>query len=204
MSNVFPIPRPPTPPAWCGHPGHPDWCDCGCGPPCPPSTVDAWREMARFKDMLRSIIDEMGITAKPMQGVIDGSDAKPGEVGEFIHGSAQLNYGASPAVVDGNVAPLVVPPGDWDLFGIVTISSGVGVISVTLAPAPAGISDLIWTQEGVIGVQTPTTGQMTMNTIRGNFTVPTLLSFKVHVDQSLATGLTAGVANVIVSGRRVR
>ena len=164
--------------------------------------------MNQFKEMLWQVIEDMGPLA--LTGVPDGSNAKAGEVGEFVRGQAAVNFAAH-VVTTSTVSPLVVPPGDWDLFGIVTVSTPIGLLYVATNPPPAGLSDWMTAQEGVLGVpQTApfsggaTTGDLTLNTVRGSFTVPTVLSFSVTVNQTADPALVAGTINVIVSGRRRR
>src|SRR5215475_9336096 len=115
---------------------HPAKCECGCdqgcsgGPPpwtpCPPPPVPP-------------------VITGPIIGVTDGTPAKPGEVGEYLMGTAT---GTFPPTTGGtltevNTAPLVVPAGDWDVQALLILYPGPGPVYVSSAsfavnPVPDG------------------------------------------------------------------
>lgn len=59
-------------------------------------------------------------SVSPRTGVIDGSDAAPGKVGEYI--SAALPFGSAITLSNGvatNVTSISLTPGDWDVQGLI-------------------------------------------------------------------------------------
>lgn len=186
----------PCPPQW-----QPD--DCGCGDGWG-NIQQCWNEIEQLKLLLSEVISSMGPI--PLTGVTDGSNAKPGEVGEFFHAEANVAYGAYPAVTNTTVSVTVVPPGDWDLWASFNTQGGVGLILVNLAPAPSGISNQMigFGTFGTVGAMSYEGAVLINMSARGNFTVPTLLPFSVHIDNSQDTGLLAGSGIMMVEGRRRR
>jgi hypothetical protein len=62
-------------------------------------------------------------TNVPIIGVTDGSWAQPGQVGELLTGGGSDNF--NPGGIS-YVAPLTLTPGDWNLQGLMAVSSGTG------------------------------------------------------------------------------
>jgi len=60
-------------------------------------------------------------------GVTDGSEAAPGNVGEFITATSSAVGLVSAAVT--NLASLALTPGDWDVSGYVVFAAGTGTHS---------------------------------------------------------------------------
>lgn len=87
-------------------------------------------------------------TLEAKQGVTDGSNASPGQLGEFLSAAVQVGN-AIPATTNVimDVVTLSVPPGDWDLFGQVCTNiasgghaqNGYAWMSTTSATVPATI-----------------------------------------------------------------
>lgn len=190
----------PTPFCWPPFPAPPG--DCGCGGSFS-GAMDCWQQISNFKAFLTQVLSEMGPI--PLTGVVDGSNAAPGDVGEYITGVSQVPYAASPAVTVVFVNPLVVPAGDWNLWAHMTCTTLVGGASFDLSPVPTGMSNgldgLVWTDVNVGGSDNE--GLVVGMMGRGNFTVATSLPFRVGINQS-AGGLTAGTAVLQVEGRRMR
>jgi hypothetical protein len=164
-----------------------------------------WQQIAQFKALVRHVLTEMGPI--PLQGVTDGSNAQPGDIGEYLQGNAQLNYAAYPTNTLGNVAPLVIPPGDWDIWSSASTTTAFGTVIFYLNPLPTGISNAMEGLSGAVDTATATTqlnavfsGQMA----RGSFTVPTLMNFAVEVAQSSDAALLAGQFALRLEARRVR
>ena len=146
-------------------------------------------------------------TIGPIMGVTDGSDAAPGEVGEFLHATGTFNYAAGTATGTGSTGQidlLNVPPGDWDFTIAASFSGLITSALFFLNPVPTGVSN------EMIGLN----GNFTMpgeeesivivgQSARGSFAVATLLSFEVQVYQSSAV-LTAGTMDLRVEARRRR
>jgi hypothetical protein len=160
--------------------------------------MQCWQDIAQFQQFLMAMLSQMG--PYPMQGVTDGSNAAPGNIGEYIILKAGMSYAASPAVTQQIVSVGVLPPGDWDITCTMLPTTQIGGTTFNLSPVPAGISNPMWGSnwsspaEDVIII-----GQ----SARGSFTVPTLLAFNTTVSQ-VAAGLTAGTANFDIEARRAR
>lgn len=141
----------------------------------------------------------------PIVGVIDGSDAAPGMVGEFIAGSANVAYTAYPNTTTTTVSLMVVPPGDWDLWMQMGSSSVLGAFEAYLNPLPAGMN-----QSMQMSMYIGATGSTTVEGInlysvgRGSFSVPTLMPVAVDVWQTTDASLPAGTLYLAMYGRRRR
>lgn len=81
----------------------------------------------------------------PIMGVTDGSNAGPGEVGEYIAASGSgIDMIASGAM---NIAQIALTPGDWDVWASLSIVPGSGTtttdvratITTTSAAEPGGV-----------------------------------------------------------------
>ena len=204
---IWPCPPQPCPPApW--PPQAPGPC-CDCGPPtCAPcggsNLIDCWNQIAQLKSIIQQIMNDMGgpINTGPIQGVVDGSSAKPGEVGEFMSGAANFAFtGASGSFV-GNLSPLVLPPGDWDIRAFATDSTGVTNFAFNLNPTPAGMSNQLYANSGIGSATFADLFGALIAVGRGNFAVPTLLPVKVGVYNQAAG--TAGAITLTVEARRMR
>lgn len=172
-------------------PGYYPGCGCGCPPYCnyppPPAPSPA------------------PIQA-PIIGVTDGSRAAPGIVGEYIRSQIDIPITAG-TVNNSVVSPLVVQPGDWNLWASMWFSVLVGPVSFILSPPPTGTSNAMGAWAGSIASAGTGSvleaiilnGQMTA----ASFSVPSVLPFNVRIDQSLGS-LTAGTATFLVEGRRMR
>lgn len=134
-------------------------------------------------------------------GVTDGSNAAPGQVGEFLLGRSTFPFLATPNVTTGTITPLVVQPGDWDIWGVMD-SGGVAVtgVSFVLAPVPVGMLDPV---AAAFFAGTSSEGIIINGLGRGNFTVATALTFNLVVSQE-NTGGAAGTSNFRCSCRRRR
>lgn len=98
-------------------------CDDGSGCGC--TGGHGWCAFC-MQDMLAAIVGDLlnndpdlqAIIHGPRLGVVDGSAARSGEVGEWISGTqtVQIPSLALNAVSAGPITPLVLPPGDWMAF----------------------------------------------------------------------------------------
>lgn len=147
-------------------------------------------------------------------GVTDGSNALPGQIGEFFMTDIAVPFDAYPAVTD-TIAPLVsVPAGDWDMRMNMDTSSGgptptpiaVGAFSSWIDSPPAGLSNQLTM------VQYPFVAGMTADSIvalnscvaRGSFSQSTPLSVRVVVNQSSDPLLLGGQVFMHFEARRMR
>jgi hypothetical protein len=166
--------------------------------------MQCWQDIAQFQQFLICMLSQAG--PFPMQGVTDGSDAKPGMIGEFVSLTGSMSYAANPAVTQQIVSVGVLSPGDWQITSWLGATTPVGLAEFSLSPTPAGVSNsmlgISW--QVVSGVATSQDLTINSTQARGSFTVPTLLPFSITINQSTATGLLAGTAILTVQARRVR
>jgi hypothetical protein len=136
----------------------------------------------------------------PLIGVTNGSDAQPGQVGEFHAFTITVNFGTGTVQQTINMGTL--QPGDWDVWawaqpGIVA-PSVVEDMSFYLFPQPAGFSNTlsgaIWdaTSGGNLNV-------VVSSTCRASISAPVPLVFNF---ETITTG--AGNATFQVEMRRAR
>lgn len=205
---IWPCPPQPCPPQVC--------CDCGpvpCLPPtCPPqpccgsgsNLIDCWNQITQLKSIIQQIMNDMGgpIQTGPIQGVVDGSSAKPGDVGEFMTGSGNFTVTGAAGSFSANVSPIVIPPGDWDIRALATDSTGVTNFAFNLDPIPAGMSNQLYANSGIGSATFADLFGALIAIGRGNFAVPTLLPFKVAYYNQAAG--TPGAITLTVEARRMR
>jgi hypothetical protein len=201
MSNVTRMPNV-SQQSWSG--SWPPSCSCGCNP-CQcgggfGGLMQCWQDIAQFQQFLKCMLSQMG--PYPMQGVTDGSDAAAGVIGEFMTGTSSMAYAAS-VLTTGNVSPLVLSPGDWDIWASMSTTGPFGGAAFNLNPAPAGMSNILRAWVGSYGATTFADGTVVGPYARGSFTVPTLLPFSIQVDNTPGAE-PAGTATLVVSARRRR
>lgn len=182
---------PPGPGPGPGPGGFPGWGWGPGGPWCPPGPGWDWNWRP-----------PLGAIRGPIMGVTDGSHAKPGEVGEYIHFAS-----GQPGVIlnsSGNavtITPLIVPPGDWIVeadWGCVRhFSSFAAWLDPVPAGAPANLGQVEMLMDppatfGVMGAISP------LLSLR--ISVPTLLAYKVNaVFPSTAQDFNGNPGQVSVS-----
>lgn len=143
----------------------------------------------------------------PIIGVVDGSDAAPGEVGEFITGIGTFAYAVYPAVSNGTINLLNVPPGDWDFTVSASYTSVIDGSNFALSPKPTGMSnDMIGENANfLVGTTVPALNLVLVGqSARGSFAVATMLTFAVNVDNSGTPGAGPGTMAMRIEGRRRR
>lgn len=189
-------------------------CTCGCNPCrcddwcqdwCDPCAGLSAEQRACLKQLLREVANEGGLFG-PIHGVTDGSDATPGDVGEFIQVTQNVPYAGYPTITNTTVSLIVLQPGDWDLNCTLGPSTVVGGAQFYLSPNPTGSANLMFGWMGAITTGTPVEEGVVVIGQPGRLlcSVPTLLPFFVSVDQSEASGLTAGTAKLTITCRRAR
>lgn len=147
-------------------------------------------------------------TIGPIVGVVDGSDAAPGEVGEFLTALQSVNYTGG-THIETSITLINMPPGDWDMQASASFSTHVGSVLFELVPIPTGMSNAM---VGWMGVFSATASPavdaedlvLIGQSARGSFAVPTPLAFDIQVDQSTASGLPSGVMLIRIEARRRR
>lgn len=142
----------------------------------------------------------------PITGVVDGSDAAPGQVGEFLTaiGTFAFAAGAAGGVTShGRIDLLNTPPGDWDFTVSASFDTVITSAWLLLNPKPTGMSNQMY---GLIGNFSGTEIETVIiigQPARGSFAVTTLMSFEVEVFQGSAA-TPAGIMSMRLEARRRR
>lgn len=225
-SNVVPMPhvaapaqafnaqQPPMPfPMWGGG-GSLPWGP-GC---CPPGGMDAL--MKCYCDvqaataficsvMVQCIQTNPAVTAAiiaaieasgstlPLLGVTNGTEAQPGQVGEFVHFSIPLSYLAANQSYPISVG--VLQPGDWDVWAQLSFMNNPDIIGAyfILAPVPVGLSGDMYTISTTSGPLVAVT--IPSEAVQALISVPTLIAMSVTINSP-----SAGNALFEFSARRRR
>ena len=144
----------------------------------------------------------------PIVGVVDGSDAAPGEVGEFIHMTGTFAYAAGVdglgTTSTGTIDLINVVPGDWDFTVSASFTTLISSALFFLNPLPTGMSNNMFGLNGNFTM--PGEGETAViigTAARGSFAVNTMLVFEVQVFQDAAI-LPAGTMTLRIEGRRRR
>jgi len=174
--------------------GSPEWVWDGCGwvrpgscqpPPCPPPCPPFPPRPIQG----------------PIAGVTTGAAARPGEVGEFLVGSAVVNIVVNPLTQTILAQPLVIPPGDWDIEAAFGSSVSWDALSFMLRPQPPGVTGNL---QGFFGVFSPQPTLIDAVVIsprqQALVSIPTLLPFTISVFNTTV----AGQGTLVVSARRMR
>lgn len=189
------------------------WGQTGC---CPPGGLDALmkcycdiQQASAFigQIMLDQINNNPAIIAAiiagieksgsnlPLLGVTNGSEAQPGQVGEFIKYEVTIAFptgSASQPITMG-----VLPPGDWDVWSYANVDEGLTSIGWNTNPTPAGFADQLLAGLGITG--TEWLAMVVSNTTQATTSVPSLIAFTV-----LSTASTAGALGIVFCARRRR
>lgn len=118
-------------------------------------------------------------------GVTDGSDALPGEIGEFIQFGQTV-----PLPTAQTTFPLVMGAlgaGDWDCWVHCTTNIPLGNLMFVLNPVPLGFSDNMSTVAWVPGT-TELLTQMS-NIVRALIAEPVVISFDISTAANMGTNL---------------
>jgi len=145
----------------------------------------------------------------PIIGVVDGSDASPGQVGEFLKAVGTFDYaaGSTAGVTSTGTLTLInMPPGDWDFTISAMFTTLIGSALFLLNPPVTGMSNKLFGLAGNFA-SASTTGEETAIIIgqsgRGSFAVTTPLVFEVQVFQG-NVDLPAGTMALEIEARRRR
>lgn len=209
MSVTHPMP---CPPALCP----PDWAE---------EAMKCWDEMQALRKL---ITDTMAPDIRALQtainnqstqitniingttqitvnsvGIIDGSNAVPGQVGEFISGLASMNYTAYNSTTSQVLSIMTVPPGDWHLWGWMLLTTAVGGANFATENVPPGLPYITALALESSGTEAEAIF-LPSNMIRANITAPWPIQATTTVWQTTNSSLPAGVASVFLFGRRMR
>ena len=82
----------------------------------------------------------------PLIGVTNGTDAQPGQVGEWVQFAATVAYAGSGSAVTTSTSMGVLNPGDWDIWIYGSSSTFLleGEVNL-LSPVPAGFTGNLYT-----------------------------------------------------------
>lgn len=141
----------------------------------------------------------------PLIGVTNGSDAQPGQVGEFVSFNQAVTYPAG--VANTQVVTMgVLQPGDWDVWSTAGVYGFGGATQFILDPQPAGFSSqlqgsLLLPQTGVTG----TAGSWIIGVMaRASISAPTLIAMQFISNMFGDSAATSTSATLLVFARRRR
>lgn len=160
--------------------------------------IDAINNNPAVAQAIISAIEESGSTL-PLIGVTNGTDAQPGQVGEFVHfTSASLTI---PTAANSQTVNFgVLQPGDWDCWAYTSQLASVHDIGIGLTVQPPGFSNPMFAFAGsatgeIVTVVAPMA--------RALLAVPTLVAMNLITNQAGA-GSAASSATLMFSARRRR
>jgi hypothetical protein len=137
-------------------------------------------------------------------GVVDGSDAEAGDVGEHRTAAASIGLGGLASNVAMDIVALVLPAGDWDVRGSVQFGTTAGLTGVRawigLAPATLDASgaSAVFLQGGTTLIADGTQLQAGPVRVTLSGTVTVYLGASVRFTSSAAS------AGGVISARRMR
>jgi len=151
----------------------------------------------------QAIIDQImqsGSTV-PTIGVTDGSDAQPGQVGEFKQFTATgtVPGTSTPSWQTTSASVGVLPPGDWNVFGAFNPQVGTEGNWYQLDPVPAGFSNPMNGGSFIYGQAAAVGAWSVSQTARALLAVPTLLAFQINIQTVQPTPWM-----MVIEARRMR
>lgn len=216
-TNVVPMPTngPPTTPVPWPQPGV--WpmpsAMAGC---CPPSNLmqcycdiqnatafitaimlDAINTNPAVAEAIIAAIQKSGSNL-PLLGVTDGSNAQPGQVGEYVR--FQQTVSILGTAQTQSVTMGVLQPGDWDVWLFAGPQGWTADIQIYLDPLPAGFIDSGYAILGDMGAVPIAAVGMTT---RGSISVPTLMVMTLTTNNS-GPGSGNSTCGCILTARRRR
>jgi len=143
----------------------------------------------------------------PIIGVVDGSNAAPGQVGEFMFAIGTFAYAAGTTVgvgSTGTINLINMPPGDWDFTISASFSDLITSALFFLNPIPTGMSNPMFGLNGNFTMAGEAeTVVIVGQSARGSFAVNTELTFEVQVFNN-STSEPAGTMTLRIEARRRR
>lgn len=181
--------------------------------PCPPPwyrpASECFDQVRQFEEMIEHMVDK-AVTEKLNKlyqqgalppGVVDGSDAKVGQVGEFVRLFGP-DFAFTGTVVNESqmVNVGVLPAGDWLAMTYAYITAETTGCQFYLTPVPTGVVD---SMGAMLALHGPENVTLVGPTVRCNLTVPSLFAFQCSVNNQSAAG-NPGVMSVRMNAWRMR
>lgn len=136
----------------------------------------------------------------PLTGVTNGSDAQPGQVGEFVTFQLGMPYtGAVGQVISFSMG--VLQPGDWDVWYTASATGLTTSIAAEINPLPVGFVNSLFASLDP-GSAAGEASVLVSSTTRALISVPSLVVIQMSLNWVAAT--TPGTANVYFVARRRR
>jgi hypothetical protein len=145
----------------------------------------------------------------PLIGVTNGSNAQPGQVGEYVLFQVAVTYPAGTPNTQV-VSMGVLQPGDWQCWGAFYVAGGlIGTSNFYLngPPPPASVPPVGFdtTMQGFILTSSSVNESLVVGLqARANLSVPTLVSYGLLTNQIADAGATATTGTLFFGARRMR
>lgn len=191
------------------------WGQSGC---CPPGGMDALmkcycdlQQASAFigQVMLDQINNNPAITEAiiaaieksgstlPTIGVTNGSDAQPGQVGEWVDMVNPVPFPTAQQTIPVTMG--VLQPGDWTCYGFAIPTTEVTSVQFLLNPVPAGFDSNMQAQ----AISTNEVSSLSAPVCRALISVPTLVVFQLTTNVG-SPGSAAGTMYLTFAARRAR
>lgn len=205
----FPTPCPPwfPPPAaqapW--YPGANGGVSFSATPPVNPVRGHFWWDGTTLHLFDGAAWVDVGGGGSGAKGVVDGSVAAPGQIGELITYTFSQPFAVSPSNQTFSVSGMVVPPGDWDIWAWGACNVYVQTVEFYSTTVPTGMSSELEAYDSAVILGGTGTVQVSARvvspTVRGTFSVATPIPITLLVQQTVGS---AGTFTLNMSARRVR
>jgi len=160
---------------------------------------------ASFAQCLVEAIAKSGSNV-PLIGVTNGTDAQPGQVGEFVEFNVNATY---PATVPNTqtLSMGVLQPGDWDVYSFFGTLNATGGVVFQALPQPTGFSSNMYGVNIQLGTPADPNvfgGQVFGEYARALISVPTLIAIQLQTNVTASAASTSTTGYMVVSARRRR
>lgn len=175
---------------------------CGCPPGhyCWHCLRDVWGD--KIAELLLNHPDLVERLNADRMGVIDGTPAQIGQVGEFVMGTRTLMVPAlgAGATFQGGVGSVQLSPGDWMCFADANWVQFYPSVAFALSPSIPGFTTPM--QGGLWGTSDPYARVAISQPSQGLISVPRALHFVVAI--TAAGAVPSDVFNMRVQAYRIR
>jgi len=157
----------------------------------------------RVAELTTAVADLTYAVAHIKDGVVDGSDAPPGLIGEYLSASATVGLSSATPT---DIVTLTLPAGDWDVSGSADFSFS--ALTLTFASAWLSTTSGVSSALGRSAIQTGGGGVLgavnfVVGPVRQSITAPATRPVYLGCQANVAVGTTASVF-AFIRARRIR